>query len=270
MSCPAAVIRRGASLLDADPTLGRLLGAREAAEFGHRRVLPVLTLPEGDWSPPPAGALGEATLGLVVLAGVLLRRSPEGVARLLGPGDLAEPWMSPAASWTACAPVRAAVIGREFLQAVAPWPQLAAHLLRRTGGDPVGLPVGRGPAAAAPGARLGELLWRLAARWGRPEDDGLVLPLRLAPATLAALSHVPEPDAVTALRALERSGRVTRRADGTWLLRPAGAGGDLRDDLRERAAAALAQSRATQARWAELTEDAAAHVRRGGGRRGAG
>jgi hypothetical protein len=273
MSHTAAVTHRGASLLEADPGLARLLRARDVAEFGHRRLLPVLTLSPGAWSPPPADALGEATVALAVLGGVLLRRSPERAARLLGPGDLAEPWMSPRTSWCACTPVRAAVIGEEFLQAVAPWPQAAAHLLRRTGGDAGGLSVARSGGAAAAEDRLAELLWRLAARWGRPEGDGIVLPLQLTPVTLAVLSDVAEADAVRSLRALEQADRVILRADGTWLLRPAGVrpGGGLaalRDDLRERVAAGLAEARATQALWAALIEEAAAHVRRGQARRG--
>src|SRR5262249_40832294 len=153
---------RGASLLATDPGLGRLLGARDSAALGHRLLLPVLGLPEGEWSPPPAATLGHGTVALVVLDGALLRGRADEDFRLLGPGAVLDPWNHPAVSWRACMPVRAAVIGEAFFQAVAPWPAAAARMLQRAGGDSDGLLVG-GSDVAPVADRLGELMWRLAA-----------------------------------------------------------------------------------------------------------
>jgi hypothetical protein len=144
-------------------------------------------------------------------------------------------------------------------------------MLRRVGADADGLRVG--PAGAAPAEqRLTELLWRLAARWGVVEQDGIGLPLALAPAALAGLIGLPESEAARGLQALERARAATRAADGTWLLAIGAERRDVglaaaRDDLRERLAGELARARATQALSAELREAAAVQVRRGQARR---
>jgi hypothetical protein len=270
MSSPPVVTDRGASLLATDPELRHLLGSRDAAMFGHRRVLPVLALAAGEWSPPAAATLGEGTVALVVLTGAMLRRPRAGPARLLGPWDMIDPWTHPA-TWSACSPVRAAVIGAAFAQATAPWPQAMPYMLGRAAGDPDGLRVDHG-AADSPRERLTELLWRLALRWGAAEDEVVSLPLALTPAALAELTGLPEPEATSGLRALERARVAIRCGDGTWLLHTAGeppedARAAMRDELRARAAIGLAQARATRALSAELLEEAAQHLGRRAERR---
>src|SRR4051812_13102593 len=261
MSAHPGVTARGASLLQADPALARLLGARAAAAAGQEPLLPVLSVPAGPWKVPSATALGEGTVALVVLAGALLRRAPGGRARLFGPGGLVEPWM-PGPAWFAGAPVRAAVIGEAFRLAVGPWPQAAAHMLRRAADvdGRAGLPIG-GAGGAGPQDRLGELLWRLALRWGRVEGDGIALPLALSPAALAELTALTADEAATAVRALAR-----RRPDGTWLLR--GAGRARRGDrLCARAVAELSRAREERDVCAGLIAEAGTHIRRGEERR---
>src|SRR4051812_11674755 len=176
MTSPVGVTDRAASLLQTDPALGRLLGARDASAVGHRPLIPVLEIAAGPWTVPAPAALGDGTFALIVLTGALLRAPEDGDARLLGPGDLFEPWAPPAAEWVACTPVRAAVIGEALLGAVAPWPLAAAHVQLRAAARPAraGMLVD-GEAAGTADHRLSELLWRLAIRWGRSDGDGVVL-----------------------------------------------------------------------------------------------
>jgi hypothetical protein len=72
MSATPGVTDTAASLLEADPTLMRALGARALAQLGNQRILPVLAVPPGPWEPPERGALGPGTVALVVLDGLLV------------------------------------------------------------------------------------------------------------------------------------------------------------------------------------------------------
>src|SRR3954447_3233179 len=267
MPAHPGVTARGASLLQADPALARLLGARAAAAAGDEAVLPVLSVPAGPWTVPSATALGEGTVALVVLAGALLRRPPGGQARLFGPGEVLEPWTHGPAGWSACASVRAAVIGKAFQAAVRPWPRAVAHMLRRAADvdGRAGLPVRRA-GGTGPQDRLGELLWRLALRWGRIEGDAIALPLALPPAALAELTALTADEVATGLRALDRAGVARPSRDGTWLLRGAGRGRP-GDRLCARAVAELSRAREERDTCAGLIAEAGAHIRRGEERR---
>ncbi len=114
----------GASLLDADPGLMRVIGRRTAAGFVHRRVLPVLSVVPGSWTPPAAARCGPETFALAVLDGLLTTEH----RALKGPGDMIAPWGS---DWVACTPVRLAVIGRAYLDAVARWPAMQQRVRSR-------------------------------------------------------------------------------------------------------------------------------------------
>jgi hypothetical protein len=273
MTTTSGVTERAASLLRADPTLAPLLGGPDAAGVGRRLLLPVLNIPAGPWEPPDAEVLDGGTIGLTVLSGALLRERNGAGSRLFGPGDLIEPWSEPRGRWTACSPAEVALIGRAFRTATDPWPLAARHMLRRAADAREGIAVGlKRERAGAPEERLAGLLWRLAARWGRADGDGVMLPLALRPALLALLAALPEPRAADALRALGRAGTVARRADGTWLLHAGGrrltdeARGMRRDALRERFVRELVSARATAELSAQLIEDAAAQMSRRGER----
>src|SRR5215212_8973042 len=107
----AALVDSRATLLEADPGLGRLVGVRGAASIGHRPILPVLDVAVGPWIPPRRAGLGPGAVRLTVLDGLLT----DG-ATVLGPGDPLEPWTR--RSWTACTAVRAAVIGDAYADAL--------------------------------------------------------------------------------------------------------------------------------------------------------
>jgi CRP-like cAMP-binding protein len=66
--------------------------------------------------------------------------------------------------------------------------------------------------------RLLLTLWHLAERWGRVGADGIGVPLPLSHQRLADLVGAHRPSVTTAMGELVRSGAVSRRDDGTWIL----------------------------------------------------
>jgi hypothetical protein len=228
---PPALIDCCATLLEADPGLGRIVGVREAAAIGHRPVLPVLTVDPGPWTPPERADLGPSTVALSVLEGLLT----DG-ATVLGPGDGLEPWDT-GARWTACTPLRLAVIGRAYAEALDRWPAAADR--RRAGSG------ARVPSGGAVEDRLLELLWRIALRWGVPAPDGVRLPPALDLPALRRILGIAATDVVFALAALRVRGATIR--DGTtWRLLGGRHEDARRDTLLAGAALQLALARAAR------------------------
>ena len=62
------------------------------------------------------------------------------------------------------------------------------------------------------------MLWHLAERWGRVHPDGIVVPLPLGHQRLADLVGAHRPSVTTAMGELTRSGAVSRRENGDWVL----------------------------------------------------
>jgi hypothetical protein len=241
-----------ASLLEIDPRLASLLGPFEAAAVGHRPVARVVAVEPGPWTPPSRAELGEGTLALVVLDGLLLGDAPARV--LAGPRDRIEPWRAET-RWTACTAVHAAVIGEPFVQTVRAWPSVMARLLAGA--------VRLVPARASTGPaeeRLLALLWHLAAHWGRRELEGIVLPLALETGALGLLTELPEADTAAALAALRRRSAASPLDGGGWLL-PPGVPAARRDALRTRVTEQLAVARQVQADCNEMCRDLDAQLR---------
>jgi len=237
----------GASVLDVDPGLMHVIGRRTAAGFVRRRVLPVLSVAPGSWAPPAAARCGPDTFALAVLDGLLMTES----RALKGPGDMIAPWGS---DWVACTPVRLAVIGRAYLNALARWPAMQQRVRSRL------TPSSSGHVADAGtlDERLVALLWRIALRWSSVREAGIALPQALDARALSLLLEVSEEEVAAALVAARDRG-VGATRDGTIWLR---AGPDReaadpsdRDVLRVRAAVALALGRAACADSAQLCED---------------
>jgi hypothetical protein len=264
MNGQEAMTQRAASLLDVDPLLSQVLGTRVAARVGHDLVLPVLALNRGSWNPPERDA---KVICFVVLEGLLLRAGGPGVPPVRGPTDLVDPWGS--GPWTAAVPVRMAVLGSEFASATRRWPAARDRMRARLASQDQRAGALAGVATFADGReRVLALLWQLAARWGRRGERGLVLELALDAGTLARLTDlnvVAVDDAVASLRAL---GRVSRRADGAWLLaRPVDAGDDppglkaRRERLRAQVAEQLATAREAGLDCLAICERIEAHLR---------
>lgn len=218
-----AVIR----VLDADPELGRVLPRTELDRATRAARARLVTLDPGSWRPRTGGDLPGA-LGLLVLDGLVCRAVPVGAecsCELLGQGDLLRPWADDASEaipstpeWEVLSPTRLAVLDRAFAQAIAPWPELSGEL--------VGRALGRAHSQAVLVAtshvkrvdvRLLALFWQLAERWGRVTPEGIVVPIPLIHARLAALVGAQRPSVTTALKRLERRGVVIRTEAG-WLV----------------------------------------------------
>jgi hypothetical protein len=225
-----ALVEGCATLLEADPGLGQVVGVREAASIGHRPVLPVLNVAAGPWTPPARTGLGTGSVRLTVLDGLLT----DG-AKVLGPGDGLEPWAG--GSWTACTKVRVAVIGDAYAEALRDWPAAA---VRR--GDGCGARI---PTGGALEDRLLELLWRIALRWGEPHARGVALPRALDLLALHQILGVPEKHVALALACLRDRG-ATIRIGVSWLLLAGREDEGRRDALLAAVALQLALARAAR------------------------
>src|SRR4051794_6933995 len=220
------LVECAASLLEADPGLVRVLGLRDASTNGHRRVLPVLSVDAGEWSPPERDALGAGTVALAVLDGWLT----DGEV-LIGPRDPFDAW---SARWTICTHARMAVIGDAFAGALRTWP--------RAGARSPDAPRTRVPANdRAIEDRVLELLWRIALRWGQAAAGGVVLPTAIDARAVCLM--LGEPQAGLALARLEVRG-VTLRRGALHLLPFSGSDTPRRDMLRAAASEQLALARA--------------------------
>lgn len=225
-----ATDRKLVRVLSADPDLGYKLDEDDLATAGRYLVAEALRLDAGPWR-PDGDVDGEAGhLGLLVLGGLLKRHvelANSACAELLGQGDVLRPWQEDAgwdgdpvdSGWEVLEPSWVAVLDRRFATAACRWPAVIDVLMGRS--------VRRSRTLAFHMAlshltrvdvRLLALFWHLADRWGRVGPDGVVVPLPLTHQTLAALVGAQRPSVTTALGGLADAGRITRRADGAWLL----------------------------------------------------
>ena len=216
------------SLVDADPDMARRLGP--SAQDARRDVVAaVRTLKRGPWRPEAGSDAMRGWLGLLILDGFVLREvrvAGRVCSEPLGPGDILRPWdeeieSAPVVarnSWTVVSPVRLALLDGEFGRRARPWPQISEELIFRA--------VRRARTLAAMLAishlvriedRVQTALWHLADRWGRPQPEGVLVPLHLTHRSLGALIGARRPSVTTALGALSRQGVLTRAPDG-WLL----------------------------------------------------
>ncbi len=215
-------------VLDLDTDLAAAVEPDQLAQARRCLVAPTATLAPGPWR-PRAGA-SDGCLGVLLLDGVLCRevslRGP-GCAELIGPGDLVRPWEHPPddtlvqhqVTWQVLAEARVALISRGFVHVAARWPALCSALLAR------GLQRSQALALSAAISttmgieqRLLMLFWHLADRWGRVRGDGIVVPVPLTHELIARLVGARRPSVSTALKSLERQGRLARMHCRGWLL----------------------------------------------------
>jgi CRP/FNR family cyclic AMP-dependent transcriptional regulator len=218
-----------ASLLDLDPDLAQPLDDAARREARSRLLTPLVAVAPGPWVPPSGPSEGGAGLGMLVVEGWLLRDvavAQTACTELLGPGDVIRPWdeepspiLVTEVAWRALSDCRLAVLDRALVMALAAWPSVFEALLART--------IARVQTLAATLAihsirgletRLLALLWHLADHHGRVSPDGVVLPLPLTHKTIALLAGATRPSVSTSLKELEHRGRLTRRADGAYVL----------------------------------------------------
>ena len=70
--------------------------------------------------------------------------------------------------------------------------------------------------------RVESLLWHLAERWGRVGREGVIISIALSHRMIGAMVGARRPTVSTAIARLAEHERITRRADGTWLLTGSG------------------------------------------------
>lgn len=217
------------ALLELDPGLGRNVppDRRDAADRELR--VQVYRLQLGEWS--IHSVLEAAHVGLLLIDGVVSREVVVAdciSTELLGPGDILRPWGVEAEDrllrhdvrWNALTECHLAVLDQRLGHQLGAWPEVNAALVDRL--------TERARRLAATHAisqftrverRLTALLWHLAERWGRRTSEGVVLGLTLSHRMLAQLVGARRPTVSTALARLAEEGSVTRRSNGTWLLR---------------------------------------------------
>jgi CRP/FNR family transcriptional regulator, cyclic AMP receptor protein len=213
-------------ILEADPDLARNLPPDSVREINPHLVADVLELPAGEWSPDRAEP-HPGHLGYLVLDGLILRRTEINGARsgeLISRGDLIRPWLEEPISfsnfeWRVMEPTRLAVIDRRLGARLCSRPELNAALFDRLTLRTRSLAIH----AATENMRGLEdrvltLFWHLAERWGRREQDVVVVPIPLTHETLSLLVGARRPSVTTALGALAERQALQRRDDGTWVL----------------------------------------------------
>ncbi|MCA1690089.1 MAG: helix-turn-helix domain-containing protein [Actinobacteria bacterium] len=218
------------SIVDADDELAALLdsGAREQAR--RDALARVRRLSPGVWD---AGASVEPEIhhrGFLVIDG-LLTRAVDVLGRrcveLIGPGDVLRPWswdsegahVRAEVGWAVLEPARLAVLDHGLVTRMVPWPQLGVELFargtRRAHHLAVALAIAHHPRVDD---RVLLTLWHVAERWGRVGRDGILVDLPLSHQRLADLIGAHRPSVTSALGDLARSGAVSRRESGEWLL----------------------------------------------------
>ena len=217
-------------VLDVDPDLAEVLEEEQVREAANALVAPAITLAKGEWNPRQAVAPASGHLGVLVTEGILCRQvliGDSACAELVGPGDLLRPWDGPGGSvlvssdvrWQVLEEAQLAVLGQRFATVAARWPALTSALVARA--------ISRSHALALSASiscttgvekRLSMLFWHMAERWGRVCREGVVVPVRMTHELIARLIAARRPSVSTALKQLEREGRITRLPGRGWLL----------------------------------------------------
>jgi CRP/FNR family transcriptional regulator, cyclic AMP receptor protein len=225
------------SVLDADRELRHVVARHELAVAGANARVHVLSVPVGDWNPPPA--FGAGGFGLLVIDGLFTRAARllgRTSMELIGKEDLIRPWEEPVdalsvsyqVSWTVVREARLAVLDEAFARRVAPWPAIGAALAGRSAQRARWL---AWQVAMLENPRLDVrlmlLFWHLADRWGRVGPEGVVVPIPLTHRTLGRLVRAHRPSVTASLRDLaDRDMLISSNGDG-WILR-----GDPNEQLR--------------------------------------
>jgi hypothetical protein len=218
------------SIVDADPDLAQPLDADEFEQARREALTRVQRLSPGEWD--VAGALepGVHHRGFLIVDGLLSRKVDvlgRQAVELIGPCDVMRPWswdeegshVHAEIGWMVLEPTRLAVLDHALVLRIARWPQIGVELFnrgsRRAHHLAVALAIAHHPRVED---RLLLTLWHLAERWGRVHPDGIVVSLPLGHQRLADLVGAHRPSVTSAMGALMRMRRVSRRESGEWVL----------------------------------------------------
>jgi hypothetical protein len=217
------------SLVDADADFADLLAPGDLDRARRELMMRSVTIPAGRWD----GALGDGAPhkhGFLGVEGLVVRTVDvlgRRCAELVGPGEVARPWVwddegshvQAEIAWDVLEPTRLGVIDGPLLRRLAPWPAVAVELftrgIRRAHHLSVALAISYHPRVDD---RLRLTLWHLAERYGHVGPDGIVVHLPLAHKRLALLVGAHRPSVTAALGSLTRAGALTRRDNGNWVL----------------------------------------------------
>lgn len=217
-------------ILECDPDLAEDLSDDQVWRAREVLVARSVYVRAGEWEIGFDHFEPSGNLGLLVVDGLLAREVNVGAhacAELLGPGDVLQPWLriGPDNSvatdvvWDVLTPMVAAVLDREFVRRVAPWPEIAAAVARRLARRTHWLAFQLAVCALRRlDDRLLLVLWHLADRWGRVTSEGVRLDLRLTHDTLAAAVGARRPSVSVALKRLIERGRVESYPGSRWVL----------------------------------------------------
>jgi CRP/FNR family transcriptional regulator, cyclic AMP receptor protein len=218
------------SIVDADDDLADLLDASERERARREALTRVRRLSPGEWDVSAAIEPDKHHRGFLIIDG-LLSREVDVLGRtcveLLGEGDVLRPWswdqegshVHAEVGWLVLEPTRLAVLDHGLVTRMTPWPQLGLELFargtRRAHSLAVALAIAHHQRVSD---RLLLTLWHLAERWGRVRPEGIAVPLPLSHQRLANLVGAHRPSVTSAMGTLIRSGAVSRRDDGVWML----------------------------------------------------
>jgi CRP/FNR family transcriptional regulator, cyclic AMP receptor protein len=218
------------SIVDADADLAELLGESQRERARREALTRVRRLSPGEWDAANAIEPDLHHRGFLIIEG-LLSREVDVLGRrcveLLGAGDVLRPWrwdpdgshVHAEVGWVVLEPTQLAVLDHGLVTRMAPWPQLGVELFARGTRRAHSLAVAL---AIAHHQRVDErlllTLWHLAERWGRVRPEGIAVPLPLSHQRLADLVGAHRPSVTTAMGDLARSGAISRRDDGIWML----------------------------------------------------
>lgn len=225
-----STVSREVRILEIDPELGLRIPANQIGRARAALTARVTSLPCGRWEVPHEDEdLG--AIGFLMIEGLLARDvvlAGNVATELLGEGDVLQPW-APSRDeglvryhvlWHVLAPVRLAAIDGELTRSLAQWPQVTGALLERAIRRTLRMSLHQALLQLSPvETRLLVLFWYLAERWGHVTPHGISVKLRLSHEVLGQLVGSQRASVTTGLRHIDESGRIVRRADGTWLLR---------------------------------------------------
>jgi CRP-like cAMP-binding protein len=218
------------AVLDWDPDLAEDLPEPQRALARRQVLAEVIGYPAGPWEVGPDDFVGVASLGLLVVEGLLAREVTVGdytCSELLGPGDLIQPWLrigqeqsvATEIDWDVVAPVTVAVLDRRFCERAARWPEVQAaisrRLMQRTHWLAFHLAV---CGLRRVDDRLLSVLWHFADRWGAVTTEGVRVDVRLTHELLARVVGARRPSVTTALRRMTEAGSVRSLPRSRWLL----------------------------------------------------